>query len=423
MRPVNDLQELIRLNDGCSNEIERINLVTDCVLQMSSDMLDSFNFDPFSQFYKTQIKAWLQEITGRSGYDPQRDEQASFLHEELSVQNYTPNFYKTGDSAFVGDILQSFGAVLKALAVKAGDSVLEYGPGDGQLCLNLARMGCAVTAVDIEARYLSLIDRQASAFNLDIRTINGEFGASDTGKKYDRILFFEAFHHAFEHQDLVRALRPKLADNGIIVFAGEPIISVDSYYRRILPYPWGPRLDGLSLIAMRSYGWCELGFQQEYFIDLLMRAGFIVNFRPEPATDRGNSYLAKAHGDKIEFGQDFLLESNGLPGCWHQGEGGQRWSRAPVAGIPIDRAQGWREATLELCNHHPMDQLLEIHHDGGIDVLTVASGATCSYTFPVSNSGEALRLKCPVHCPKTLNPESKDTRSLGIAITTLHYRK
>ena len=29
--------------------------------------------------------------------------------------------------------------------------MLEYGPGDGQICLNLARLGCRVTAVDLES--------------------------------------------------------------------------------------------------------------------------------------------------------------------------------------------------------------------------------------------------------------------------------
>ena len=49
-------------------------------------------------------------------------------------------------------MMQAFGAVLKVLDVRAGQSVLEYGPGDGQISLALARMGCRVTAVDIEGR-------------------------------------------------------------------------------------------------------------------------------------------------------------------------------------------------------------------------------------------------------------------------------
>ncbi len=53
------------------------------------------------------------------------------------------------------------------------------------------------------------------------------------------------------------------------MFASEPVTK--------LPYPWGVRLDGESLWAMRRYGWLELGFDRTYFLRLLRREGFRVH--------------------------------------------------------------------------------------------------------------------------------------------------
>lgn len=78
--------------------------------------------------------------------------------------------------------------------VRAGDSILEYGAGDGQLALSLARMGCRVSVVDIEERYLKIIERQAAAFGVDVQLVKGVFGDDVGETRFDRILFYEAFH-------------------------------------------------------------------------------------------------------------------------------------------------------------------------------------------------------------------------------------
>jgi hypothetical protein len=41
-----------------------------------------------------------------------------------------------------------------------------------------------------------------------------------------------------------------------------------------LGYPWGPRLDGLSVWSSRTYGWLELGFDTRYFDAALARTGW-----------------------------------------------------------------------------------------------------------------------------------------------------
>ena len=423
VRQLDDIGRLAEINSGHRTEAARIEAMTDFVWALPEDRRAKFELDPFSASYGEQVQILLAEITGRDGYDPERDELANYLNDDRDrlASHYVPNFYRTSSSRFVGDMLQSFGAVLKALDVKAGDSILEYGPGDGQISLNLARMGCDVTVVDIEQRYLDLIHAQAEALGLRIQAMRGQFGDAPPGKKYDRIFFFEAFHHALDHQSVLHALRDHLAEDGRVVFAGEPIIPVDGYYRPTVQYPWGPRLDGLSLTAMQAHGWCELGFHREYFVELLMRSGFAVSFRQEPSTDRGSAYIARVSGQTVDLGAPVLIEAVGMPDCWHPGEGAWRWAKAAVAGIPLDRTGRWRSASLDLLNPLPIEKRVVISSDGGTEEFTMVPHETRTHTFPLAESGPALRIAAPVHKPSDLSSASGDNRELGIAVSAIRY--
>ena len=253
LRPLIDLAELDHINAQFATEPERVRALCDVYLAPPIHLNALKKVDPFDPAYLVAIRRWLAEITGRRDYAPARDELAPYLEEPGDDTKVVPSIYSFGDATFIGDMLQSYGAALKALDVRPGQSVPEYGPGDGQICLNLARMGCRVTAVDIEARYLGMIRLQARALGVTVQTIHAEFGTAEPGLLYDRILFFEAFHHALGHQDLMGRLRDQLAADGAIVFVGEPILEPTNYYRNTLPYAWGPRLDGLSLRAMRAH--------------------------------------------------------------------------------------------------------------------------------------------------------------------------
>ena len=58
----------------------------------------------------------------------------------------------------------------------------------------LARMGYQVTAVDVEKRFIELIKRRATQKSVEVECIHGDFAfISDTSRKWDTILFFDAF--------------------------------------------------------------------------------------------------------------------------------------------------------------------------------------------------------------------------------------
>jgi SAM-dependent methyltransferase len=192
-----------------------------------------------------------------SGFDPMQAADAPFPYHTKSAQT-------------VGNQLIAIGYLIRALDLPAGSRVLEFGPGWGNTTIALARMGCQVTAVDIEANFLKLIDERARRKHVTVETIQGDFSLiAELDRQFDAVLFFECFHHCSDHQALVAGLDRVVAPGGKVVFAGEPIDDGFSM-------PWGLRLDGGSLWSIRRHGWLELGFQERYFRGLLSRHGWDV---------------------------------------------------------------------------------------------------------------------------------------------------
>src|SRR6202035_1985719 len=76
----------------------------------------------------------------------------------------------------------------------------------------------------------------------------------------------ESFHHCADHLAMLRHLHDIVRPGGAVLFAAEPVQRLD--------YPWGPRLDGLSVWASRTYGWLELGFDTGDFDRALGPAGW-----------------------------------------------------------------------------------------------------------------------------------------------------
>lgn len=68
--------------------------------------------------------------------------------------------------------------------------------------------------------------------------------------------------------------------------AAEPI--VDNF-----PLPWGLRIDGQSLWAIRRNGWLELGFNSRYFRDLLNRHGWLSERRTGSDGSLSSLWLAQ----------------------------------------------------------------------------------------------------------------------------------
>jgi 2-polyprenyl-3-methyl-5-hydroxy-6-metoxy-1,4-benzoquinol methylase len=217
--------------------------------------------DPFSPEYAKAQWELYRKISGRDRYDTTNEEVDIDL--ERCVQSPYP--YSTGSSAQVADQLAVCSFIFRLLNPQPGQRIVEFGPGWGNLTVPLAMMSVDITAVEVSPTFAELLRRRAAGNDhltvvesgmLDFKA-EGRFGAA---------LFFESFHHCSDHLEMLHHLRSIVSEDGVVMFAAEPVTW--------MPYPWGLRLDGLSLWCTRSYGWLELGFDNRYFDEALKRAGW-----------------------------------------------------------------------------------------------------------------------------------------------------
>jgi len=289
-RAIGSLREFDEIFAECAameTEVERIDLLSNCHL-CDSDIIQMPD-DPFSPEYEAAVLRVYSKLSGRSTYSAAECEKVP-----IDIENTIkkPSAYQYGGN-FLGDYLEAYGQIIKCLKISDGMRLLEYGPGDGQISLHLARLGCDVTVIDIEDAYLQIIRGQAERAGIAIAAIHGDFLAGEELEPFDRILFFEAFHHSLVHQRALQKMGCMIKRDGFILFVGEPIIDPAGYWAAAVPYPWGPRLDGLSLRAMRTHGWMELGFQEPYFLAALDRCGWAGEKWVSPTNGLATGFIAR----------------------------------------------------------------------------------------------------------------------------------
>ena len=224
--------------------------------------------DPFSPEYRQSQIDLYSRITGRDGYNPWTSEPVEIAFEQ-AIDPY-PYPFNTKHPEHIGNHFLQLGHILRELqaAHPTGRRLIEYGCGSGFFTVMIAASGYDVTAVDINADALKALDALAAARKLPVKTFNGEFGqVPDEAARFDVILFYESFHHCLDFEAALRTLHRRIAPGGVIVFANEPV-------HADFPKPWGLRLDGPSVFEIRSKGWLELGFREDFFQTLLERTGW-----------------------------------------------------------------------------------------------------------------------------------------------------
>ncbi len=181
--------------------------------------------------------------------------------------------------------------LLKHCGLKAGDRALEYGAGFGQTALALARLGVNVDTVDVSSTFCGFVNQQAEFFQVPLRAFQGRFGeAPRPGVRYKLVWFYESFHHCVDFQRVVQLLPDLLEPDGRVILGGEPI--VEQPYAAV-PYPWGLRLHSEVVAVVRQQRWFELGFTEDFLIELFGRSGFTVKRIDCEPTLFGRLYLCQ----------------------------------------------------------------------------------------------------------------------------------
>lgn len=222
--------------------------------------------DPFSQAYREWTWDLYRCISGRAGYDTSHEESPF----DLAAALVRPFPYQTGSLALVGRDLVARGHLLDCLADalpvgKGHGRVVEFGCGWGNLTSDLVATGLDVTAVELDEKFCRLIAHRCDGPGR-VTVEPGDMLAFATAERFDAAIFFESFHHCADHLAMLRRLHDIVRPGGAVLFAAEPIQNLD--------YPWGPRLDGLSVWSSRTHGWLELGFDGAYFDRALARTGW-----------------------------------------------------------------------------------------------------------------------------------------------------
>jgi SAM-dependent methyltransferase len=225
--------------------------------------------DPFSDAYGTWTWDLYRRISGRDAYDTAHE--ASPFDLERAVVRPFP--YETGSLKLVGRDLVARGHVLdtlsKALPTAHGPArprVVEFGAGWGTLTAALVATGLDVTVVELDPKFCALIGEQCANGPGELTVHQGDMLGFATDEPFDAAVFYESFHHCADHLALLERLHDVVRPDGAVLFAAEPV--------QRLGYPWGPRLDGLSVWSSRTYGWLELGFDTRYFDAALARTGW-----------------------------------------------------------------------------------------------------------------------------------------------------
>jgi SAM-dependent methyltransferase len=230
---------------------------------------DSIPKDPFSQEYFDFQMELYSILSGRQIYSI-ANEESVFDPDKIKE---CPFPYYTHSASTVGDQLLAIGFIIKKTNLSPHSNVIEFGPGWGNLTLALAQMGHNITCVEVEKRFIDLIKYRSQEISNPIDFFHQDMltFANSSNTKYDAVFFYESFHHCLDPLNLIKNLSHIIKDGGIICFASEPFVQSPS---EIVPYPWGIRLDGMSVWSIRRFGWMEFGFDIDFFLKLLSQNGF-----------------------------------------------------------------------------------------------------------------------------------------------------
>lgn len=405
---------LAALGDRVPNSIEYQKL---CEIALTHRLTPKLlALDPFSVDYKATVLQIYHDLRGSDDpYIVEQDEKSGLTMPQNLFSDVSPwNFRDTG---LVSEFLVSWGQIMRALALPPGSNakILEYGSGSGQLLLFLSRLGFQTSAVDIDVASLELVRAQANRMQLDIRTEQAAFGSGFDDETFDRIIFFEAFHHALDFGSLLIRLRQRLSPNGLLILCGEPIVGE---YVPSVPYPWGPRLDGLSVFCIRRYGWMELGFTVAFLIEAFHRHGWLVEVQAVPNFGRATTYVAKPYvGNMVEVGKQVSLGPHETG--WEGFEDTHRWTRGDqMATFPLpDQAGGPSRVTIRVTNPFPFDISVKLYDGDQVVRHAVIPGNAESVDIVIGPCYHAfIGIRSSGLRPIDVWPTSSDTRKLGVMV-------
>ena len=364
--------------------------------------------DPFSSEYRNEIGAIFSSVRGDTYH-------VGFESNTMDSDILEPGPYNSRHPHLIGDHIGGIATIVKNIEILPPARIMDIGAGWGNTSLLLARCGFDVDAIDINDRFIEVMAHWADRVHVSERMtpIKLEFDQiKSLDHEYDGVLFFESFHHCLNHFELLVVLFEKLKHNGLIVFAGEPIYD---WWK----LPWALRHEeGLATYCIRRFGWLELGFSENYFIELLERAGFYAERRTYVDYPVANGYLARKATDYIPLSK-LLIRSPYADG-WNEPDTGGRFTKGSGGGsLPMALFSKMKRMVVKLWNHGPKTIRISLFADS---VKLVADDIPASsyheLTAEVLHKAKDFRIESASWSPFDLGLSS-DNRMLGVYVVAI----
>jgi 2-polyprenyl-3-methyl-5-hydroxy-6-metoxy-1,4-benzoquinol methylase len=381
--------------------------------------------DPFSDAYKDEVVRIYLDLRGNQdeAYEALRDESAPMGLPQNIFSDVVPWHFKRPE--MISEFLYSWGHIFELLDLPDDrtSTVLEYGAGTGQILLMLARLGVEAFGVDINPDAIALIRAQADAMGLQIHTEQANFGEGFEGKTFDRIIFYEAFHHAIDFMPLLHRLRQRLNPDGRLILCGEPIVEHET---ASIPYKWGPRLDGLSAFCIKRYGWMELGFTRDFIFEAMDRTGWHIQAHPFPSCGRADAYVAVPKmlllpGQKWFLAVGTQQAEAYLNGAdWFNAEGSHRWTRHDVAVVKLPDYAGLSgDIVVSVGNLLPIEKKLKVSCGDISSIVLLPPNTENKQIELVGCQATTISIETMLHRISEVISGSSDDRQVGIIVKEL----
>ena len=233
--------------------------------QYFPDFTVDIDADPYGDFYMNNMLSLYEEITGHK-YSTVEHELTDFDFEK-HLSSPTP--YGDPSPSDLGLHFERLSRAIRVANIPRFGRVLDMGSGWGLSSEFLAHFGFDVTSVDINNKFVDLVNARSAKLNLEIEAVVSDFEDFQTDELFDAVFFYECFHHSLRPWILIEKMARFLNPGGKIVLVGEPV--QNCWWKT-----WGLRLDPLSIYCIRKFGWFESGWSKKFLVDLFSRAGLFL---------------------------------------------------------------------------------------------------------------------------------------------------
>jgi len=229
--------------------------------------------DPFGEDYVSQQIAVYREIARRD-IDQHSNELTDFaMADHISGANPYTHQPPTVVGLHVGRVARA----IQYSGLRIGDHVLDMGCGWGTSCELMAFCGLEVTGLDINPRFVELVNTRAKRIGHKVSAVQGSFENIPGDGLYDGAIYYESLHHAIRPWETLSLVHDRLKPGGKLMLAGEPVNDMWKH--------WGIRTDPLSVYCIRKFGWFESGWSADFISKCVRRCGFeIDHFADEPGS-------------------------------------------------------------------------------------------------------------------------------------------